>query len=157
MKILALDLGLKTGFSIHHGQGRSPESGTFEVPSPRGESRGMRFIRWGSWLREMLDMTKPELVVYEQPHARGGPATDVLVGMGTRVQEYCAERGIEYAMGHTMTIKKWATGTGKSKKPAMQAEAERRAGRRFDSEDEADAYLLMLYAVEIYGAERAPK
>jgi Holliday junction resolvasome RuvABC endonuclease subunit len=162
MKILALDLGLKTGFSISipgtfAGGPPRVESGTFEVPSPRGESRGMRFIRWGAWLREMLEMTKPELVVYEQPHARGGAATDILVGMGTRVQEYCAGRGIEYAMVHAATVKKWSTGSGASKKPAMQAEAERRAGRRFDSEDEADAFLLMLYAIELYGAERAPK
>jgi len=150
-KILALDLGLKTGFSIYDGTARTPESGTFEVPSPRGESRGMRFIRWGAWLRELLDMTKPELVVYEQPHARGGAATDILVGMSTRVMEYCAVRGIEYRMVHPATVKKWATGKGNSKKPEMQAEAGRRAGREFDSDDEADAFLLMAYAFELYG------
>jgi Holliday junction resolvasome RuvABC endonuclease subunit len=156
MKILALDLGLKTGFSISipgsfiDGPPRI-ESGTFEVPSPRGESPGMRYIRWGAWLRELLDMTRPDLVAFEQPHNRGGAATEILNGMSTRVQEYCAARKIEHFPVHSMTVKKWATGTGKSKKPAMQAEAERRAGRRFDSEDEADAFLVMAYAVQLYG------
>jgi hypothetical protein len=152
MKIIALDLGLKTGFAMDPGGG-PVESGFFQVSESRGESRGMRFLRWGSWLRDCLDREKPDLVIYEQPHCRGGAANDVLVGMATRVQEYCAARGIQYGMVHSMELKKWATKTGKSKKPEMIAAAVRRAGRSFNSEDEAEAWLILAYAKEKYGEE----
>ena len=148
--IIGLDLGLTTGWALLFPNG-TIESGTYEIPEDRGESRGMRFARWRGWFIGLLEDWQPGLVAYEQAHARGGAATDVLVGLATRVQECCAERGIEYVPIHTSTLKKWATGNGAAKKAAMVEAATARAGRTIESDDEADAYLVVCLAAEKWG------
>jgi Holliday junction resolvasome RuvABC endonuclease subunit len=147
MKVLALDLGSKTGFAIGS-SGRVSESGVFQASMERGESRGMFFIRWGAWFKEMLSKLTPDLVVYEMPHARGGAATDVLVGLSTRVAEYCTAAGVEYGKVHSMTLKKWATGSGKANKEEMIVVAYERTLEKITSDDQADAILLCLYQME---------
>lgn len=151
MMIIGLDLGLTTGWAIRFPNG-TIESGTYEIPEDRGESRGMRFVRWRGWFKNFIYQEAPNIVVYEQAHARGGAATDVLVGLTTRVQEICAERGIEYVPVHSGVLKKWATGSGAAKKAAMVAAATTRSGRTIESDDEADAYLLVCYAAEKWAA-----
>ena len=66
--------------------------------------------------------------------------------MATRLQEACAERGIEYAAVHSATLKKASCGSGKADKDAMKAEASRRfPGRAILDDNEADALLLLEY------------
>jgi len=138
--ILGLDLGTKTGWATES------ESGVSEFRIERGESAGMRFLNFRAWIAGMLDKIMPSLVAYEMPHMRGGAATEVLVGMQTRVMEECAARGIEYTSVHTATLKKWATGDGRADKNAMIEAAERGARRKMQDDNEADAYLVMLWA-----------
>jgi len=95
MKIIALDLGTKTGWAIS-----TPELGVisgvqvFDVK--RGESPGMRYLRFSVWMFELITQVEPNLMAYEAPHHRGGAATEILNGFSTRIQEYCADYGIEY-------------------------------------------------------------
>ena len=149
MNYLSLDPGTRCGFaSLCAGR---IESGVQTFPLGRGDSPGMRFIRFNRWLAEMCDTLKPDLIIWERPHLRGGYATDLLVGFTTRVQEACAARGIECEAVHSATLKKSATGSGRADKAAMIREASRFAGRRIESDDEADALMLLAMAMKENG------
>jgi len=149
-EILSLDLGRSTGWCLYDSDAPIElESGTFTVPLERGESKGMMFLRWRRWLTGMIKTEAPELVVYEMPHCRGGAATDTLVGMSTRIMEVCERFGVQYTPVHSATLKKFATGTGRGDKLDMiRAAQNRRPNYKFIDDNEADAYLLALYARE---------
>lgn len=145
MTTLAFDFGSHTGWALDE-SGRVT-SGVQEFALARGESAGMRFIRFSAWLREMLDKTRPSIVVYEQAHHRGGFATDLLVGFVTRLQEECAVRKIEYRGVHSATLKKAVTGSGRADKALMIAHAAEefeRDARTLD-DNEADALGLIIW------------
>lgn len=145
MRILALDCGTKTGWSTNING--NIESGVAEFAVKRGESPGMKFLMFTSWLRKMLEITKPELVVFEQSHLRGGFASDILVGMVTRIQEQCVEKKIEYASVHSASLKKFATKKGNASKEDMIIEAKRRYPKiKIIDDNHADALMLLTYA-----------
>jgi len=147
--VLAIDPGTQLGWARLL-DGRT-ESGVEDLRPRRGESPGMRYVRPARALRlPALDATgRPlvRLIVYEQPHLRGGHASEVLAGITTRIQEFCAEFGIEHAAAHTGELKRFATGRGKASKKDMMWAA-RRYGFRFQSEHEAEALLLLKWACE---------
>lgn len=197
MRILAIDAGKHCGWATWDGQ--HLESGVQTFDLKRGESPGMRFLWFRTWLaivgRHLGDCkvcagmgilnyaenTNQEpaahqclacagtgripgqhVIVYEQPHHRGGHATEVLVGMTTRIQEFAAEIGAEHAAVHTGTLKKWATGNGRAGKADMIEAAKRwlwnesfvphRDLAAYLAEpmddNEADALLLLAWARE---------
>lgn len=148
--VLALDLGTRTGWALHEAGRIASGVQTFDVR--RGESPGMRYLRLDRWLDEVAG--RVTLLVYEQPHMRGGHATEVLAGFATRVQAWCALRGVEHQAVHTATLKKWTTGSGRGDKAAMLAAVRARwpeAGAITD-DNQADALALLHYA----RAELAP-
>jgi Holliday junction resolvasome RuvABC endonuclease subunit len=152
MNILAIDCGTKTGWaSWSNGH---LESGVHEFNIGRGESPGLRFLRFRSWLVDMLTMTEPDLVVYEQAHLRGGHAVDLLVGMTSRIQEECAGRRIEYGACHSATLKKFATGSGRAEKAAMKEFAARTWGKQPQDDNEGDALCLLAWAKQTLGGGR---
>jgi len=142
MKILALDLGTKTGFAT---RGISVHHGVADFSLRRGDSPGMRYIYFEQWLNRMNKM-KFELVYYEQPHHRGGSATEVLLGFVTRLQAWCAVNRIEHTAVHTSTLKKQATGYGRASKHDMMVCASLISGEMIDDDNEADAVCLLAYA-----------
>ena len=146
MNILALDCGTKTGWASFDG-GRI-ESGVQDFSLKRGESKGIRFLRFNKWLDAMVKLTYPQVVVYELAHFRGGHATEILVGMTTRIEEFCEGNNIEYGSVHSATLKKFATGSGKANKQDMMKAAALEFGRVIDSDDEADALLILAWARE---------
>jgi hypothetical protein len=163
MRILALDLGTEMGWAWWNGARRESGIQTFDVR--RGESPGMRYIRFNCWLSESVkwsgtgpdDGTGPQLVVYEQTHNRGGAATEVGAGFATRVQEHCARFGIQHAPIHSMHLKKFVlkkVEKGKATKADMIKAVNERWGPPFVSNDnEADAIgLLECARVEMDGA-----
>ena len=159
MKILALDLGTTTGWAL--GANGFTESGVQVFDVKRGESPGMRYVRFNRWLDEMADLKPMELIVYEQAHQRGGPATEVAAGFTTRVQEFCARRGIEHASVHSATLKRFVLGTAPKRKKGepmfdrskarMVEMVERRWLLVPADDNEADAIALLMYARETYG------
>ena len=150
MKILALDLGTFCGWSTN-AQGRT-ESGVQVFDLKRGESPGMRYFRFNSWLDEMC-ACPPEIIVYEQPHHRGGAATEVSVGFSTRVQEYCAKRGIEHVAVHSGTLKKFWTGHGNASKEDMlfRTNMYRTATEYIKDHNESDAIAILHWAMVEFG------
>ncbi len=172
MKILALDTGTRCGWAWWDEKRR--ESGVQVFDVKRGESPGMRYLRFNKWLTEFVDWCGREkiadlLVVYEQTHNRGGAATEVAAGFATRVQEAAARWGCQHVAVHSGTLKKWTTGSGNAKKPAMVAAVhDRFVCRRLPEEpcghnvqalddNEADAIALLEYALaELVPAEARP-
>jgi hypothetical protein len=147
MKLLALDLGTRTGWALW--DGHRLESGVETFEAKRGESPGMRFLKFNRWLEVFFgELLMLDLVVYEAPHHRGGAPTEIAYGFATRIQERCALLGIEHVSVHTATLKKWTTGRGNADKAAMMEAVARRWNRRVDSDDEADAIALAYYALE---------
>ena len=142
MKLLALDLGTQTGWALHAGAGL--ESGVQAFDLKRGESPGMRYLRFRRWLEEVG--TGVELIIYEAAHHRGGAATEVAAGFATRVQEFCARHGVEHAAVHSATLKKWTTGKGNADKAGM-LEAVSRRWKPVTDDNEADAVALLQYAL----------
>jgi Holliday junction resolvasome RuvABC endonuclease subunit len=143
MKILALDLGTKTGWAMLEG-GRI-ESGVQISDVKRGESPGMRYIRFNRWLEEIAD-PKPDVIVFEQAHHRGGAATETAAGFSTRVLEFCARHGIEHSSVHSATLKKFATGSGRAEKADMIARARERFKPDLADDNEADALWILEWA-----------
>lgn len=205
MRILAIDPGTHCGWSTW--DGAHVESGVQTFDLKRGESPGMRFLRFRTWLREVVGAVTPLwksgcpecgnplktratdepdedglyeaewicpdcgwhdlegerrypawLFVYEQAHHRGGAATEILVGMTTRIQEFAAEIGAEHVAVHSGTLKKWATGSGRAGKPEMIVAANRWRGYKAElapitDDNEADAVCLLAWAREGYGLD----
>ncbi len=145
MNILALDLGTRTGWAV--AENDRTESGVQVFDVKRGESPGMRYLRFNCWLEDVAaGRWKPDVIVFEQAHHRGGAATGVAAGFSTRVLEFCARYGIEHPSVHTATLKKFATGKGNADKGAMVEEARKRFGPDLEDDNEADALWLLEYA-----------
>lgn len=155
LRVLALDCASKTGWAVGErdaaAQRRLIDSGVQEFDLRRGESAGLRFLRFRAWLRELRSVAGPfNLVIFEQAHHRGGAATELCVGMTTRAQEFAAEMGAEHASLHTATLKKATTGRGNAEKSDMIQAAQEVWGRRPADDNEADALCLLKYAIDNY-------
>jgi hypothetical protein len=152
MNILALDLSTKTGWAL--GTPERYESGVQTFDLKRGESPGMRYVRFRRWLEEVA--TGVELIVYEQvvpaPAKFGGAsARELAYNLAGRVQELCAVRGIEHTNVWPSSLKKWTTGKGNANKDAMKATVCQR-WKPVTDDNEADAIAILHYAeAEIVG------
>ena len=145
MNALALDLATKTGWALQEA-GRI-ESGVETFDVKRGESAGMRYVRFRRWLVDVG--ARADIVIYEQTiiAGPGSIAREIATGFATRVQEYCAARGIEHSAVWASTLKKWTAGKGNASKADMLEAVARRWGRRVDDDNEADAVALLHYAL----------
>jgi Holliday junction resolvasome RuvABC endonuclease subunit len=145
--ILGLDMATKTGWCILQ-DGQVIASGVQDFSKRRGESNGILFLRFRKWLLDLLNTVpeKPMVIAYEGAHFRGGAPTEVCVGLQTHCQSIAAELGIESTRVHTMTLKKYACGTGKANKVAMMKIAARFLGREPIDDNEADAVHLARWA-----------
>lgn len=152
LPVLALDLSTNTGWALSDRNGVIT-SGVQTFDLRRGESKGMRFLRFRKWLKDMFNLGElgkqcneknPGLVIYEQPHFRGGFATELLVGFATDVLAEAALFGLDHTVFHTATLKKFATGHGKASKEDMIVKAkEFFPGVEILDDNHADALLLL--------------
>jgi len=155
MKILALDLGTKTGWAFGNIKDISRVySGMQDFSLKRGESPGMRLLNFDKWVYDMLAKHKPQVVGYEMPHQRGGHSTQLLLGMLGILHVACTKVGIEYFSIHSATIKKHATGSGKSSKEQMMAAAAVKFKRTILDDNEADALHIWDWGREHLGKEK---
>ena len=149
MKIIGLDCASKTGFAISE-RGKIIESGVQDFTKKRGESNGLMFLRFRKWLKELVELTSPDLLAYERAHFRGGAATEICVGLQTRVQEMAVEFNIPCAPVATGTLKKFATGIGNAGKPEMMEASIKHLHRNPIDDNEADAVFISLWASDNY-------
>jgi len=161
LPLLALDLSTKTGWALLDRSGVFT-SGVQEFDLKRGESKGMRFLRFRKWFKEIcvlgelgkqFSTTEPGLVVYEQPHFRGGHACELLVGLSTNVLAEAAQFSLEHLAVHTGSLKKFATGKGNAGKDEMIVKAKEFFPQTAIIDDNhADALLLIKYGLNEIGA-----
>jgi len=146
--VLALDFASVTGWAIGHLGAGVHFSGTWDIRPRRGESPGMRYIHLRRKLEEII-AAYPDiiLVVYEQAHNRGGAPTEYGHGCVAILQEWCAQRNLNFHPIHSSTLKKFATGKGNANKEAMMGAATAR-GWRFADDNECDALWLLEYALK---------
>lgn len=160
MRILALDLGTRCGWAYLDGAHR--ESGVQVFDVKRGESPGMRYLRFNGWLATW-DPASPhgvkvrlDLVIYEQTLARAAASfaqSEIATGFATRAQEFCARHTIEHTAVWPSALKKWLTGKGNAKKEDMlrAARLKLNLGGIVD-DNEVDAIALLAYAQEMWKA-----
>jgi len=155
MKILALDLGTKTGWAFGDGKDiKRVYSGVQDFGLKRGESPGMRLLSFDKWIYEMLAKYKPVMVGYEMPHQRGGHSTQLLLGLLSILHVACEKAKIDYSPVHSMTLKKSATGSGKASKEQMISLATVKFKRKIIDDNEADALHILGWARDSFEKEK---
>lgn len=158
LNILALDISTNTGWAAW--KGGTMTSGVQEFRNGRGDSPGMRFLRIRKWVEEMVRLVRPDLIAYERPNnLRSTPANECIFGLTAAMHEEASTQKVETLTVGTAELKKHATGKGNAKKPAMVAAANKRWKKSLTDEqhDEADALLVLAWALQEYGAVAVSK
>ena len=151
MIILALDIATSTGWAMW--MGGECLSGTQVFKLARGESPGMRFLRFDKWLNEMVETMRPDVIAFERPSFfRSQAAGEVVHGLLSQMQKIAAAQNINTSPVGASELKKHATGKGNAKKPDMQAAAMQRwCFVETPGEDEADALCILAWSMEQLG------
>jgi len=147
MRFLTLDCATETGWALFVDD-KYVESGVQSFKKKRSESNGFMFLKFRAWVNELILTTKPDVIGYEMAHFRGGAATEICVGLQSRVQEAAAEVSTPYKGLTTSQVKVALTGKGRASKEAMIAAAEAFIGHPVASDDEADAIAVGLALIE---------
>lgn len=144
MKILALDLGTKTGWAWHDGQ--LCNSGTRINHATKKHHPGHVYRVYEAWLDSLLDSFKPDVVYYEKVmHHTGVYAAHKYGGWQAILLAACAARDIRVEPTPVKTIKLHASGDGNAGKGALIALI-KALGYEPCDDNEADALALLNYA-----------
>jgi len=139
-KILALDIATNTGWKTQ------TSSGVWNLKPNRGESEGMRVVRFKAKVKELIALEEINLVSYERPAGMHKASIMVASEMVGVLKDLCIELGIELACYSASEIKKFATGKGNAKKDAMIAAA---IEQGFSPKDDNEADAIHLYNLTI--------
>ena len=149
--ILALDLGTTTGWAIRNDRCRILH-GTAEFRPSRFEGGGMRYLRFGKWLDQTLEVTGGIDAVYFEEVRRhiGTDAAHVFGGLLATLTAWCEQHNLPYQGVPVGTWKKHVCGKGNADKQAVIA-AMRERGFEPADDNEADAISILLWALETNG------
>ena len=149
--IIALDLGTTTGWAVRTGRCRILH-GTAEFRCSRFEGGGMRYLRFGKWLDQTLDVSGGIDVVHFEEVRRhlGTDAAHVHGGLLATLTSWCEEHGVPYSGVPVGTWKRYACGKGNASKDDVIA-AMRARGFEPADDNEADAIAILLWALETNG------
>lgn len=148
--ILALDLGTKCGYAVRRRDGKVIY-GT-EVFTPRASwSPGQRWLRFRSWLSELIEAEQVHGIAYEDVKRHTGTDAAHAYGAFLAMVEMVADsRRLTLHPVGVGTVKKHWTGSGRADKAVMLTEAKRR-GFRPDTDNAADALAVLSWACEQEG------
>ena len=148
MKVLALDLGTRTGWAYRDKPGQSCSSGYVDFKNSRFEGGGMRFLKFRRWLNENWLDTKPAQIYLEEVASHKGiAAAHVYGGLLAILTVWCEEHSVPYQGIPVGTIKKHLTGKGNAKKDQMIAEIQKKGYYSVTDDNEADAIAILLCGV----------
>jgi hypothetical protein len=149
--ILALDLGTTTGWAVRNSRCRILH-GTAEFRPSRFEGGGMRYLRFGNWLDQTLEITGGVDAVYYETVRRhlGTDAGHVYGGLLATLTSWCEAQSIPYSGVPVGTWKRHACGKGNADKQAVIS-AMRARGFEPSDDNEADAIAILLWALETNG------
>jgi len=144
--ILALDLGTKTGYAVRKRDGKVVH-GTMSFAPRASWSAGQRWLRFRSWLGEVLDLHQVHKIVVEHVSFHAGVRDAHCYGAFRALVEMAADtRRIELVGTNVQTIKRHWTGKGGADKAAMIEQARIR-GFRPETDNDADALAILDWAV----------
>ena len=155
--ILALDLGTTTGWALRSANGPVAH-GFVSFKSQRFEGGGMRYLRFGRWLTDMLTLIAPKTgtqanltgigaVYFEEVRRHlGVDAAHVYGGLLATLTAWCEHHQIPYQGVPVGTIKRHATGKGNAGKAEVIA-AMKALGHPVTDDNEADALALLHWAL----------
>ncbi len=154
MRILALDLGTRTGYAVGCSSSMA-YCGTLDLRPRRFEGGGMRYLRFRHQLADLLDGV--HLVAFEEVRRHlGTDAAHVYGGLVAVLTEECERREIPYEAVPVGTIKRHATGRGNADKAAMLDAARHRwPDETITYDDEADALWLLDLAHYLHNTRTA--
>ena len=149
--ILALDLGTTTGWAVRTSRCRIVH-GTAEFRPSRFEGGGMRYLRFGKWLDQTLDIAGGIDAVYYEAVRRhlGTDASHVYGGLLATLTAWCEGQSIPYSGVPVGTWKRHVCGKGNADKQAV-IDAMRARGFKPADDNEADAIAILLWALETNG------
>jgi hypothetical protein len=137
VNILALDLATVTGWALRE-NGRL-DWGEERFDPRKGESHGMRFLRFNRWLDDVTIRRRSPggLTVHELrvgalaverpiPFHKGVAASELLFGLYAMVQEFSERMKVELMVVPPSELKKLATGSGNASKDLVNARAVQR-------------------------------
>ena len=152
--ILALDLGTTTGWAVRTAEGVIL-TGTVSFRPSRYDGGGMRYLRFRSWLEELLEDAGGLAAVWFEEVRRhaGTDAAHVYGGMLATLSTWCETRAIAYQGVPVGTIKRHVTGKGNAGKEVVLAAVMARGFKPAD-DNEADALAVLLWAIETNGGVR---
>ena len=134
--ILALDIATKTGWRT------KTSSGVWDLKPNRGESEGMRVVRFKSKVKELILLENINLVAYERPAGMHKSSIMVASEMVGVLKDLCIEMNVELSCYSASEIKKFATGKGNASKELMIVDAIKKG---FNPKDDNEADAIHLY------------
>lgn len=114
------DLGTRTGWSLLTQDG-SFSCGVLDLGVKRGNTNGTRLMRLRAFVKEKLESGRVTLIVYEKTLTRhkSSHQANLSAQMVGVLEEEASVYGVEVMAVPNNTLKKHATGDGRSKKPRM--------------------------------------
>jgi len=147
MKILAIDQATHCGWCVNG------ISGVWDFSTKKDESTGSKMLRFRAKLREVCELEKIELIVYERVAGLHKSSIIHAAKMVAIIETFCEENNIHYAAFSAKEIKSFATGKGNAGKPAMIEAAKQKYGFSGDDDNEADALHLYHLALQHYAPQ----
>jgi len=145
IKILAIDQASKCGWAISNNI-----YGEWDLKTRKDESSGMKGLRFKSKLKEICELEKIELIVYERIAGRFKNALIHSAKLVAIIETYCEDNNINYRAYSAKEIKLFATGKGGASKQQMIKHAHDKLGYIGDSDNEADALWILHLAKDEY-------
>lgn len=139
-KLLSLDVATKTGWKT------ASASGVWDLKPNRGESEGMRVVRFKSKVRELIVLEGITIISYERPAGMHKGSIMVASEMIGVLKDLCIELNVDLACYSASEIKKHATGKGNANKDAMIAKA---VELGFNPKDDNEADAIHLYNLSV--------
>ena len=149
--VLGIDPGTQLGWAVCTHDGRIVMSGVESFTDVANKGYGAMFVAFRALLRNLQRNHGPfAAIAYELPFMRGPVPSRILWGMAAHTQERCAMWRCRPLPVNTMTLKKFATGSGKADKAQMISAAWLVLGEQHApqlSEHEADAIHVARWGV----------
>lgn len=147
MKILALDLGTKTGWAFRLEDGSIKSGVVLFDFDKRIEGGGVRYWRFSEWLKEMCSEHNFDIIVFEEVRRHTAThAAHVYGGFLASLQSYCdGYNQTPYTSFGVKTIKLFITGKGNASKEEV-IRAVKKRGLEPKDDNEADAIAILLCA-----------
>lgn len=147
VNILAVDQATNCGYAYELAGKRIVRGahGSWNLTKKTKESDGMKWLRFESLLRELVEKHSIQVIAYELPGGQHMGAKIHSAKLIAIIERLAAEKGIEYVEHSASAIKKFATGNGIASKEMMIEAARKKLDYQGNNDNEADAlWMLML-------------